>query len=145
MASFKALRIKDKDYIFRVYNNEKQKNPGKAVFRRFPFSDETFPAASQKSIMENIKDYEDKEKLVQHIIDVMIENITANRFNYQQFLHECIDHFEDLEFDGKEIKTIEDFLSLPNEAVEKITKDLYSYSKTEDKFTFEEKKFKNSI
>jgi hypothetical protein len=140
MASFKALQLKDKSYIFKVYDNEKQKNPAKAVFKRFPFSDETFPIASQKSIMEDIKDYEDKEKLVQHIIDVMIENITANCFNHQQFLHECIDHFEDLEFDGKEIKTIEDFLTLPSEAVEKIIKDLYRYSKTEDKFTFNEKK-----
>jgi aspartate/glutamate racemase len=48
----------------------------------------------------------------------MIENITANHFNHQQFLHECIDHFEDLEFDGKEIKTINDFLSLPEELID---------------------------
>lgn len=135
-----ALSVKDKNYVFKVYGNEKQENPAKAVFKRFPFSDELFPVASQKSIMEDLKDFTDKEKLVQHIIDVMVENITANRFDYERFLTECIDHFEDLEYDGKEIKTIKNFLTLPTEAVEKITKDLYSYSKTEDKFTFEEKK-----
>jgi hypothetical protein len=140
MAKFLPLQVKDKTYVFKVYDNEKQKNPAKAVFRRFPFSDEMFPVASQKSVMENIKDFEDKEKLVQHIIDVMIENITANRFDTHDFLKECVDHFENLEYDDKEIKTIEDFLTLPSEAVEKITKDLYAYSKIEDKFTFSEKK-----
>jgi hypothetical protein len=140
MANFKPLSVKEKVYIFKVYGNEKQKNPAKAIFKRFPFSDELFPIASQKSIMENSKDFEDKEKLVQHIIDVMVENITANRFDYEYFLSECIDRFEDLQYDNKEIKTVKDFLSLPREAVEKIAKDIYNYSKTEDKFTFEEKK-----
>jgi hypothetical protein len=140
MSVFKSLSVKEKSYVFKVYGNEKQSNPAKAVFKRFPFSDELFPVASQKSIMEDIDDFENKEKLVQHIIDVMVENISSNRFNYQQFLNECVDHFEDLEFEGKEIKTIEDFLTLPSEAVGKIAKDLYNYSKTEDKFTFEEKK-----
>jgi hypothetical protein len=140
MAKFKSLSVKDKSYIFKVYGNEKQENPAKAVFKRFPFSDELFPVASQKSIMEDIKDFENKEKLVQHIIDTMVENITANRFDYEQFLKECIDHFEDLEYEDTEIKTVDNFLTLPSEAVEKITKDLYNYSKTEDKFTFDEKK-----
>jgi hypothetical protein len=140
MALFKPLQVKDKTYIFRVYGNEKQKNPAKVIFRRFPFSDELFPVASQKSIMENVRDFENKEKLVQHIIDVMIENITANRFDYEHFLSECVDHFEELEYDGREIKTIKDFLTLPTEAIEKITKDIFTYSRTEDKFTFTEKK-----
>jgi hypothetical protein len=124
MAKFKSLSVKEKTYIFRVYGNEKQSNPAKAVFKRFPFSDELFPVASQKSIMENIKDFENREKLVQHIIDVMVENISSNRFDFEHFLTECVDHFEDLEYDGKEIKSIEDFLTLPSEAVEKITKDI---------------------
>jgi hypothetical protein len=140
MAKFKSLSVKDKNYIFKVYGNEKQENPAKVIFKRFPFSDELFPIASQKSIMEDIKDFENKEKLVQHIIDTMVENITANRFDYERFLTECVDRFEDLEYDGKEIKTVKNFLFLPQEAVEKITKDIYNYSKTEDKFTFEEKK-----
>jgi hypothetical protein len=140
MAVFKPLSVKSKTYAFRVYDNEKQKNPAKAVFKRFPFSDELFPVASQKNLMDGLKDFTDREELVQHIIDVLVENITANRFNFNYFLSECVDHFEDFQYDNAEIKTVDDFLTLPTEAVEKITKDLYGYSKTEDKFSFEEKK-----
>jgi hypothetical protein len=38
----------------------------------------------------------------------------------------------------KEIKTVDDFLALPEEAVQKIAKDLYLYSKIEDEFTMGE-------
>jgi hypothetical protein len=138
MAQFKTLRQKDKIYIFKVFDNEKSTNPAKVVFYRFPLSDELFPVASQKSIMDDIKDFDNKEKLVQHIIDVMVENITANRFDFTRFLNECIDHFEDFTYNEKEIKTLDDFLTLPIEAVEKITKDIYNYSKIEDKFTMGE-------
>jgi hypothetical protein len=52
MAQFKSLRVKEKEYIFKVFDNEKSDNPAKAIFLRFPLSDELFPLASQKSIME---------------------------------------------------------------------------------------------
>jgi hypothetical protein len=144
VAVFKTLRQKEKSYIFKVFENEKSDNPAKAVFSRFPLSDELFPMASQKNVLESslLKDYENtqesKEKLVKHIIDIMIENITANRFDHIKFIQECIDHFEDFLYDEKEIKTVKDFLTLPSEAVEKIARDLYLYSKTEDKFTMGE-------
>jgi hypothetical protein len=140
MAILKSLRIKEKEYIFKVFGNEKTDNPAKAVFLRFPLSDELFPIASQKSILESsiIKNFdntkETKEQLVKHIIDIMIENMTANRFDYITFVNECISHFENLEYDGKKIKSVKDFFTLPQEAVEKISKDLYFYSKTEDEF-----------
>jgi hypothetical protein len=140
MAVFKPLKIKEKKYVFKVFGNEKQKNPAKAIFKRFPMQDELFPVASQKSVMESIKDFANKEELVKTVIDIMMENIMANRFDFSHFLSECISHFEDFEFDGKEIKTIGDFLNLPIEAVEKISRDLYFYSKIEDEFTFIEKK-----
>jgi hypothetical protein len=141
MAQFKSLRQKEKTYIFKVYDNEKSTNPAKVVFSRFPLSDELFPIASQKSIMESsiIKDFDNspqaKEQLVQHIIDVMIKNISANVFDYITFIKECIDHFEDFMYGDKEIKSVDDFLTLPQEAVQKIAKDLYFYSKIEDEFT----------
>jgi hypothetical protein len=144
MAVFLALRQKEKTYIFKVFNNEKSNNPAKAVFHRFPLTDELFPVASQKKVLETslLKDFDNtqeaKEKLVSHIIDTMVDNITANRFDYIKFLRECIDHFEDFTYGEKEIKTIDDFLSLPEEAVEKITKDLYLYSKIEDEFSMGE-------
>jgi hypothetical protein len=144
MAVFKPLKQKEKKYIFKVFGNEKSTNPAKAVFFRFPMSDELFPVASQKNILESssIKDFDNsqeaKEKLVKTIIDGMIENISSNRFDHVKFLKECIDHFEDFIYNNKKIKTIDDFLSLPQEAVQKIAKDLYFYSKIEDEFTMGE-------
>jgi hypothetical protein len=144
LAVFKPLRQKEQTYIFKVFGNEKAKNPAKAIFSRFPLSDELFPVASQKNVLESslIKDFDNteeaKEKLVKHIIDEMIENITANRFDYIKFIQECIDHFEDFTYGDKEIKTVNDFLNLPPEAVQKIAKDLYFYSKIEDEFTMGE-------
>ncbi|MDR1627301.1 MAG: hypothetical protein LBR79_00830 [Oscillospiraceae bacterium] len=146
MAQFKSLRQKEKTYIFKVFGNEKSDNPAKAVFLRFPFKDELFPMASQKNVFESslVKDFDNtpeaKEELVKNIIDVMIENITANRFDHEKFIKECVDHFEDFMYGEKEIKTVDDFLTLPSEAVQKIAKDLHLYSKIEDEFTFEEKK-----
>jgi hypothetical protein len=140
MAVLKPLRVKDKTYVFKVYGNEKSENPAKAVFSRFPLSDETFPVASQKSIMESsvLKDFDNtqkaKEQLIKHIIDVMVENISANVFDYQTFLKNCISHFEDFQYGNKKIKTVDDFLALPQESVFKIAKDLYFYSKIEDEF-----------
>jgi hypothetical protein len=144
MAVFKPLRQKEKVYIFKVFGNEKSADPAKAVFLRFPMPDELFPVASQKSIMESsvIKDFDNspdaKERLVNHIIDIMVENMTANRFDHTAFIRECVDHFEDFMYGDKEIKSVGDFLSLPQEAVQKIAKDIYFYSKTEDAFTMGE-------
>jgi hypothetical protein len=146
MANFKPLRQKEKDYIFKVFGNEKSKKPARAIFSRFPMQDELFPVGSQKNLLESdlLKDFENtqesKEKLVKNIIDGMIENISSNRFDSEKFLKECIERFEDFQYDKKEIKTVDDFLSLPQEVIFKITKDLYFYSKIEDEFTFEEKK-----
>jgi hypothetical protein len=144
MAIFRTLRQKEKAYIFKVFDNEKSGNPAKAVFLRFPLPDELFPMASQKNVLESslMKDFDNtpeaKEKLVRNIIDIMIENITANRFDHISFAKECIDHFEDFTYGDKDIKTVDDFLTLPPEAVQKIAKDLYFYSKMEDEFSMGE-------
>jgi hypothetical protein len=144
MAVFKSLRQKEKLYVFKAFDNEKSDNPAKAVFLRFPLPDELFPVAPQKNILESfpIKDFDNtleaKEKLVKNIIDIMIENITSNRFDHIGFVKECVDHFEDFMYGEKEIKTVDDFLTLPPEAVQKIAKDLYFYSRIEDEFTMGE-------
>jgi hypothetical protein len=146
MAVFKTLKQKDKEYVFKVYDNEKSDKPAKVIFSRFPLSDETYPTASQKSVLESsiVKNFDNspkaKEKLVEYIINVMVDNITANKFNHKRFLEECVDGFEDFIYNDKEIKTVKDFLSLPEEAVLKISKDVYSYAKIEDEFTMLEKK-----
>jgi hypothetical protein len=53
MAVFKPLRQKEKSYVFKVFDNEKSGNPARAVFLRFPFQYELFPAASQKNVLES--------------------------------------------------------------------------------------------
>jgi hypothetical protein len=60
MAVFKSLKVKEKSYIFKVFGNEKSDNPAKAIFRRFPLSDELFPVASQKNVLESsiVKDFD---------------------------------------------------------------------------------------
>jgi hypothetical protein len=139
MAQFKTLRQKERNYVFQVYDNKKSENPARAIFLRFPFSDELFPLGSQKSILESdiLNDFEnsDKEEIVKKIVDQMIENINKNRFDHETFLHECVDHFEDFLFGEIEIKTVDDFINtIPLEAQVKISKDLYNYGKTEDEF-----------
>jgi hypothetical protein len=151
MAKLLSIRQKEKEYVFKVFDNEKSESPAKAVFKRFPLEDETFPYAPAKSIFESsfVKDFDNspvaKEQLVQGIIDVLIQNLAASRVDYTAFLKECVSGFKNLEYEGKEIKTIDDFLALPEEAVYKISKDLYKYSKIEDKFSIEEKKLKDGV
>jgi hypothetical protein len=146
MAKLLPLRRKEKEYAFKVFGNEKSEQPAKAVFKRFPLGDEAFPCAPTKSVYESafLKDFDNtpeaKECLVREIVDVLIQNMTAGRVDYAAFLKECVSGFLNLEYDGKEIKTVDDFLSLPETAVFKICKDLYNYAKTEDKFSMEEKK-----
>ncbi|MDR0720516.1 MAG: hypothetical protein LBF78_12835 [Treponema sp.] len=144
MAIFKPLRQKDRSYVFTVFDNEKSGSPARAVFSRFPLPDELFPAGPQKNILESslVKDFDNtpeaKEKLVKNILDTMVENITANRFDHAGFVRECVDHFENFFYGEKEIKTVDDFLALPPEAVHKIAGDLYFYSRVEDEFTMGE-------
>jgi hypothetical protein len=125
-----------------VYDNEKNENPAKAIFYRFPFPDETFPVASQKNVFDSIVDFDNspeaKEKLVKTVIDSMVENMMNNRFDHVRFVRECVDHFEDFIYGDKDIATVDDFLTLPPEAVQKIAKDLYAFSKTEDVFSMGE-------
>jgi hypothetical protein len=146
MAVLRSIYQKDKAFIFKAFDNDKNDSPAKIVFKRFPFPDEVFPLASQKNVLESsvVKAFDNspnaKEALVEHIINTMVENITANRINYNLFITECVDHFENLVFEDKEIKKIKDFLNLPEFAVYKIAQEAYTYSKKEDTFTIEEKK-----
>ena len=146
MAVLKSIKQKNKEYIFNSFENNKSDNPAIVVFCRFPFSDEVFPIANKKTILDSdiIKNFDNsqkaKEKLVEVVINTLVENITANRIDYLLFLKECVDHFENLIFDDKEIESVNDFLTLPQEAVQIIAQELYTYSKTEDEFSIEQKK-----
>ena len=147
MAILKSLKQKDKVYIFKSFENDKSDNPAKIIFNRFPLPDETFPTASQKNILDStlIKNFDNtqksKEKLVELVVNTIVDNITANRIDYRRFFNECISHIENLIYDNKDIKTIEEFFnSIPDEALFIIANEVYNYSKTNDEFTMEEKK-----
>ena len=144
MAHLKSIKQKEKQYIFNAYGNSENENPAKAIFSRFPLQDEVFPVSNPKNVLESniVKNFDNtqkaKEQLVEHIINTMIDNLTANRVNYNKFLEECVGRFENLIYDNREIKTINDFLTLPDEAVFKISQELYLYSKQEDEFSMGE-------
>jgi hypothetical protein len=146
MAILKVLKQKNKEFIFTSFGNDKQDKPAKIIFNRFPMMDEQYPVANKKSVLESsiVKDFDNsakaKEVLVEHIINSIIDNITAQRIDYKKFIEICISHIEDLEYDGKQIKTVKDFFSLPEEAVYQIAMEAYLYSKDNDLFTIEQKK-----
>jgi hypothetical protein len=146
MVVLKSIRQKEKEYIFKSFGNDKSESPAKVIFKRFPFLDEAFPFANQKNVLDSsiVKNFDNslkaKEKLVEHIINTLIDNITANRINYELFLKECVLGFENLVYNDKEVKTVKDFLDLPQDAVQRIAQELYVYAKKEEEFTIEEKK-----
>jgi hypothetical protein len=146
MAVLKPLKLKDKEYIFKAFGNNKQENPAKVIFNRFPMPDESYPIASQKGVLESdiVKNFDNsakaKEQLVEHIINTIIDNITAQRVDYKKFFETCISHIEDLEYDGKEIKTVKDFFGLPEGAIYQIALETYLYSKDNDVFEITQKK-----
>jgi predicted enzyme involved in methoxymalonyl-ACP biosynthesis len=144
MAKLLSIRQKEKEYVLKVFDNEKNESPAKVIFKRFPLADENFPYADEKSVLESFQDFDNsreaRENLIKSIIDTIISNIAANRIDYKTFIKECVDRFDNLEYGGKAIKTVNDFFSLPGEAVYKIARDCYFYSRTEDEFSFDTKK-----
>ena len=122
-------------------------NPAKIIFSRFPLPDEQFPAGNQKQVLDSsiFKKFDDspefRETLVDHIINNMVDNITANRIDYERFFNECVERIEDLSYDGNEIKTVKDFFSfLPSEAAFTITQEAYNYANEADIFSADIKK-----
>jgi hypothetical protein len=146
MAVLRSITKKEKEYFFKAYGNNELKNPASVIFSRFPLPDEIFPFASQKSILESdeVKNFdntlESREKLVESLVNQLVENITANRFDHERFLKETVDHFKNLIYEDKLIRKVEEFLKLPEDAVIKIARELYNYSRTEDEFSMDEKK-----
>jgi hypothetical protein len=154
MAVFKSLRIKSKEYVFRFGGNETLKKPARAVFARFPLPDENFLKPGNDTRYGDVdwkkvgeKDDKEVEKLfsafaASYISDVMGGAAQFGRVDAPAFLRECVDRFENLftEADGvkTEIKTVDQFLALPEAAVYEIAKDLYGYAREKEDFTLGE-------
>ena len=143
----KSLRQKNKNYIFKSFDNMNSDSPAKIIFSRFPMPDEQFPIADQKSVLDsnafkNLDDsQESKETLVDNIINTMVTNIMSNRIDYRRFFNECVDRIEDLTYDNTDIITVGDFFKhLPDEAAFAIAQEAYLYAKEADQFIASYKK-----
>jgi hypothetical protein len=154
MAVFKSFREKPKDYVFKFGGNEKLKSPAKAVFARFPLPDENFLKSGSDTRYADIdweklgkKDRKEVEKLFSAFVANYLNDMAGGPLQFSRvdtpaFLRECVDRFENLytEKDGNrtEVKTVDQFLALPEAAVYEIAKDLYAYAREKEDFTLGE-------
>jgi hypothetical protein len=145
MARIKTLKQKEKRYIFRAFGNEAQARPAVCVFKRFPRPEETFFAGMKKNLSDGLKIDIDKmradkeaetKKIGDQIVRVFLDNLSAGNIDYGEFARECISHFEEFgDADtGGQIETVNEFLALPEEAVNIIARDCYDYAVTKDEF-----------
>ncbi|MCL2294474.1 MAG: hypothetical protein FWC36_06395 [Spirochaetes bacterium] len=139
MAIFKSLNPKDKIYIFKAFDNDKDSNPAKAVFKRFPLPDETFIPEIKGSMFDDIdftkvrQNSNEMDKLIKQIMRYFSLNLA--KVDYSKFLEECVDHFESFFFEDKEIKTVNDFIKLPVHLWVTIASELYDFAVKEEVFT----------
>jgi hypothetical protein len=156
MAIFKSLLVKSKEYVFKYGGNEKLKEPARVVFTRFPLPDEYFLKRGEDTLYRDVdfnkvgkKDNKEVEKLFTAFLNSYLTDVVGgvsgafSRVDGEAFLRECVDHFENLSAEDEsgnkqDIRTINEFLGLPTEAVYDITRDLYDYSRNRDKFTLGE-------
>jgi len=143
MACFRTLRQKEKRYVFNFLKNRKDPNPAAVVFARFPLPDENFMPKIKGNIYDGIKtdllakrDTAELDKFVSAFMEHYSNNIS--KVDYEYFARECFDHFENFESDGKQIKTVEDFLSLNIEMRTLIANDCYQYAQQKDEFSMGE-------
>jgi len=151
MAVLRSLKQKNRAFTFEAFGNVGAETPAKIVFSRFPLPDETYPLASQKAVLDSafVRELDgsatSKERLVDHVINTMVDNMTANRVDLQRFFGECVERIDDLSFDGRDIKTRADFFAvLPEEAAYAIALEAYAYAKESDVFSVDEKKSSKS-
>jgi hypothetical protein len=143
MAKFKTLKIKDKKFVFTAYGNDKLKNPACCVFDHFPQDDEEFFIGDRKSLHEMFKGADaatekGRQEFIDGFIKQFVKNVQNGRLDHAAFLRECVSEFCDFEYNGKNIKTADDFLKLPEDAVKHISNELYIYAKREDEFSMGE-------
>jgi len=60
----------------------------------------------------------------------------SNSIDFNAFFNECVDHFDDFEYDTSKITTVNDFFQiLPSEAAEIIAEEIYEYAQKREEFT----------
>lgn len=147
MARIKSLRLKEKRYVFDVMKNKEQSEPMACVFRRFPLPDEDFPYAEpielSDELARSLTRSENKEEAVKEMMEAFIpkflENVKRGRVDYKRFVGECVERFENIEYEDRKIATTDDFLSLPDDLFYKLAQNAYIYATERDAFSLEEK------
>jgi len=143
MARFKTLREKQKRYVFDFLANKGDDNPAAAVFARFPLPGENFMPKVKGTVFEGIdlekiakKDSAELDKFVGAFVEHFSNNMA--KIDHEYFVRECIDRFENFDCDGKEIKTVDDFLALNIQMRTLIADDCYKYAQEKDEFSMGE-------
>ena len=143
MARFKTLRQKEKRYVFDFLGNKDDDNPAAVIFARFPLPGEDFMPKVKSTVFEGIdlnkiasKNQAEMDKFISAFMDHFSINLA--KVDYDYFAWECFAGFENFESDGKEIKTIDDFLALNIEMRTQIADDCYKYAQEKDEFSMGE-------
>ena len=143
MARLKSLNPKSKTYIIKAGDNEKNEQPAKVIFKRFPKLSESFVEVNS-SIFENINlsnltDAKERENFQNTIIKQLRTSMSSGTFDYKWFFDECVDCFEDLEVGDYKIKTVADYWEkMPEYAADVIAAELYEYAMKKEEFTMGE-------
>jgi hypothetical protein len=143
MAKLKPLKIKDKKFIFTAYENNKADKPAYVVFSHFPADFDEYFVGERKNVFDgtsavDLNTESGKKKFVDLFLEQYLENLKNGRIDYERFLKDCVESFVDFEYEKGKIKTVDDFLKLPETAVRKIAAELYKYAQSEDKFAMGE-------
>jgi hypothetical protein len=124
--------------VFDFFDNRSDPNPAAVVFEHFPLPDDNFKPPLRGKAFDGIDhalfmkgDKWESEKFLK----TFSEHLASNKVDYAAFIRECVDHFEDFQFDGKEIITVDDFLGIGIEAWTLIADDCYQYALQRDKFS----------
>ena len=146
MAELKRLKLKPKEHVIRSYGLDKDENPAKITFSRFPLPGETFIPLDKKNLLEGIdaggiSNRELESKIASKIVDNFLHNLQAGKTDYKLFFEQCVDCFKDLEYTDEngvkhKIITANDFWqTLPPEAAYTIAEEAFGYANEKEEFT----------
>ncbi|MCL2765600.1 MAG: hypothetical protein FWD40_10030 [Treponema sp.] len=146
MARLKSLNPKSKTFIFTSFGNDKEQNPVKVIFKSFPRLNEIYMIKADNNIFDGIDfskaaDENIKNKIIETIFSAMMENLTKGNYDFKAFFKECIEHFENFEYEQSMIITVDDFwqvLAGVPQAAEKIAMEIYEYAMQKEEFTMGE-------
>ena len=141
MAKLKSLSPKKKEYVFKAYGNDQEERPAKIIFKRFPILNEMFASVNKKDLFDgvNVTDISKRElqsKIADKIVESFLHNISAGNTDYKLFFDECVERFEELEFEQSKVVTVNDFWQIiPQDAAYTIAQEAFEYANEREEFT----------